>query len=52
MMARLLCLVTGHRWSRASYPAADMPDGYFLRCRRCGKEKETPDRAHWASYGG
>ena len=50
MMARLLCLVIGHRWSRASYPGAN--DAYFLRCRRCAKEKESPDRAHWAAYGG
>lgn len=52
MMTRLLCLVIGHRWSRAEYPGADAPDGYFLRCRRCAHEKETPDRAHWAAYGG
>jgi hypothetical protein len=37
---RVICLAIGHRYLRARYP--DSPDGYFLRCRRCGREREEP----------
>lgn len=35
---RLLCMVIGHRYDRLRYP--DSPDGHFLRCRRCGHERD------------
>ncbi len=34
----LLCLVIGHRYDQLRYP--DSPDGYYLRCRRCGHERD------------
>ena len=46
MITRLMCLLTGHRWSRFEYPGATASTGYVLRCRRCARERE-PDRAHW-----
>ena len=38
MLTRLRCLAAGHRWNKIRYPEADTAEGYFLRCRRCGKE--------------
>jgi len=52
MMMRLVCVVIGHRWLHQRYPDADAPDGFFLRCSRCAREKEAPGRPFWASYGG
>lgn len=40
---RVLCAITSHPYVRIRYP--DSPDGYFLRCKRCGREREE-------SYGG
>ena len=38
MLTRIRCLLTGHKWLRVRYP--DSPDGFFLRCKRCGKETD------------
>lgn len=53
-MRRLVCTVIGHRWQRQRYPDADAPNGYFLRCARCAREKEAPERAvgAWLAGGG
>ena len=45
---RVICLVIGHRYLRVRYP--DSPDGYFLRCLRCGLERE--DRGTLPMEGG
>ena len=37
-VSRLGCFVVGHRWVRVRYDGADMPDGFFLRRRRCATE--------------
>jgi len=38
-----VCKVADHNWARLPYPESDGA-GYFLRCRRCGKE--------WHNNGG
>jgi hypothetical protein len=38
---RLVCFLWDHRWQRSYYPDADSEDGYFLRCARCGKERDS-----------
>jgi hypothetical protein len=38
MFPRAVCTVLGHRFLRIRYPGS--PDGYFLRCTRCGRERE------------
>ncbi len=47
MLIRLVCFVRGHRWTREVYEDADGPDPFFLRCRRCARVKEVPDRTFW-----
>ena len=37
-MKRLVCAVFGHRYVRIRYPGS--PDGYYLRCDRCAKERD------------
>lgn len=39
--ARLVCLLRGHGWVKTPYPGSDTPDGFFLCCRRCGRERGT-----------
>jgi hypothetical protein len=39
-MKRPLCLLFGHKYLRLRYPGS--PDGYFLRCDRCGHERDEP----------
>ena len=43
MLSRMRCLVTGHKWLRVKY--AGSPDGFFLRCKRCGKETDDAGTA-------
>lgn len=58
VLRRLACLVRDHRWQRVDYPGADTPDGYFLRCARCGKVRDSggPGRfsaaASWGAFNG
>ena len=40
-VSRLRCILVGHRWLRVSSDEADMPEGSFLRCRRCAAEDHT-----------
>jgi hypothetical protein len=40
-----------HQWDKVMYPDADSPNGFFLRCRRCGKEREAPGSAAGATKG-
>jgi hypothetical protein len=40
MPERWICRVVGHRYDHVRYPDSDVPEGYFLRCRRCGHERE------------
>ncbi len=40
MPERWICRVVGHRYDHVRYPDSDVPEGYFLRCRRCGPERE------------
>lgn len=35
---RWKCWVVTHKFVRIRYPGS--PDGHFLRCARCGKERE------------
>ena len=37
-MKRVLCAVIGHRYHRFRYPGS--PDGYYLKCSRCTKERD------------
>ena len=37
-MKRVLCAVLGHRYLRFRYPGS--PDGYYLKCARCAKERD------------
>jgi hypothetical protein len=39
-MKRLLCTVLSHRYARVRYPSS--PDGFYLRCLRCGHRSEEP----------
>lgn len=44
VLRRALCLVVGHNQTRHRYPAApgqDAPEGWFLKCVRCGKITES-----------
>ena len=41
VLRRLVCFARDHRWHREYYPDADTEDGYFLRCARCGKERDS-----------
>ena len=33
-----VCMLAGHKWGRIAYQPHEGDSGYFLRCRRCGKE--------------
>ena len=35
---RWKCWLVSHKYLRIRYP--ESPDGHFLRCARCGKERE------------
>jgi hypothetical protein len=37
-MKRVFCAVIGHRYLRIRYPGS--PDGYYLKCSRCEKERD------------
>lgn len=39
LMRLTVCKVAGHKWSRIAYPGSEGA-GHFLRCFRCGKEKD------------
>ncbi len=39
MVKRMICLMIDHRYNRIPYPNA--PADYFLRCRRCGHERDS-----------
>ncbi len=51
MLTRVVCFVLGHRWTREVLPDADSHDGVLLRCRRCARTRDVPDRAYWGAYG-
>jgi hypothetical protein len=38
----MICFVVDHRYHRIPYPEA--PDSYFLRCGRCGHERDPVER--------
>jgi len=40
MLKRAVCVVINHKYQRVRYP--ESPDGYFLRCLRCGHERDEP----------
>ncbi|WP_460459819.1 hypothetical protein [Angustibacter peucedani] len=42
MRLRIRCKLLGHHYVRVRYP--DSPDGYYLRCLRCHKERDTGAR--------
>ena len=42
-MVRVWCFVVGHKWHKLAYEGADTGDGFYLRCRRCGKENHDDD---------
>lgn len=58
VLRRTVCVLWDHRWQRVNYPGADTADGWYLRCARCGKERDGggPGRfsgaASWGAFGG
>ena len=40
VVRRTICILIGHRYVRIRYP--ESPDGYFLRCVRCWRERTEP----------
>ena len=38
-MRRVLCLLKGHGWVKTRYEGADTAEGYYLTCRRCGRQR-------------
>lgn len=44
VLIRVVCFVWGHNQTRHRYPpeapGLDAPDGWFLKCVRCGKANE------------
>ena len=44
MLARVVCLVINHKWTRLRYPALgseEQPEATYLKCLRCGKVHEN-----------
>ncbi len=52
MLTKLRCLLMGHRWVRTSYEGADTSDAFFLRCRRCSKDKDAASGLNGAMGAG
>lgn len=41
---RLICLVLAHRYEKVHFPDSDAPGEYYVRCRRCGHERDLPPK--------
>jgi hypothetical protein len=42
MAKSIRCILGWHRYVQVHSPESIDPDPYFLRCRRCGHERDKP----------
>ena len=41
MSKRWICRIIGHKYQRFPYPGSGGAGGHYLRCSRCGRERDS-----------
>ena len=55
MLKRSVCMLWGHNWTRHRYESTesdDQPEGWYVKCARCGKINEGAGLPSGGMVGG